>query len=55
MEPAPHNLLISFPAEPMRMRPISKKANTPKNDDASLLDELAKEAARQGAQFTPHL
>jgi hypothetical protein len=29
----------------MWMRPISKEANTPKNDDASLLDEVAEEAA----------
>ena len=45
MEPDPCDLLISFPAEPMRMWPISKRVNTPKNDDPSLLDEVAEEAA----------
>jgi hypothetical protein len=45
MEPDPRDLLISFPAEHMRMWPISKRVNTPKNDDASLLDEVAEEAA----------
>jgi putative SOS response-associated peptidase YedK len=34
----PGDLLVSFPAEPMRMWPISKRVNTPKNDDPSLLD-----------------
>ena len=45
MEPDPRDLLISFPAEQMRMWPISKRVNTPKNDDPSLLDEVAEEAA----------
>jgi hypothetical protein len=45
MEPDPRDLPISFPSEPMRMWPISKRVNRPKNDDASLLDEVAEEAA----------
>ena len=45
MEPDPRDLLISFPAEQMRMWLISKRVNTPKNDDPSLLDEVAEEAA----------
>jgi putative SOS response-associated peptidase YedK len=45
IEPAPSDLLISFPSDPMRMWSISKRVNTPKNDDASLLDEVADEAA----------
>jgi putative SOS response-associated peptidase YedK len=45
IEPDASDLLISFPSEAMRMWPISKRVNTPKNDDASLLDEVAEEAA----------
>jgi putative SOS response-associated peptidase YedK len=45
MEPDPRDLLISFPVEPMRMWPISKRVNTPENDDASLVEEVAEEAA----------
>jgi hypothetical protein len=45
IEPEARDLLISYPAGPMRMWPISKRVNTPKNDDASLLDTLTDEAA----------
>jgi putative SOS response-associated peptidase YedK len=33
-------LLISFPAEPMKMWPISKRVNSPRNDDEGLLTEI---------------
>ena len=45
IEPDPRELLVSYPAEPMRMWPISKRVNTPKNDDAALLDPVQGEAA----------
>jgi putative SOS response-associated peptidase YedK len=37
-EPGPHDLLITYPAEPMTMWPISTRVNNPDNDDSSLLD-----------------
>jgi putative SOS response-associated peptidase YedK len=37
-EPDPHDLLITYPSEPMTMWPISTRVNKPENDDASLLD-----------------
>jgi putative SOS response-associated peptidase YedK len=39
-EPDPHDLLITFPAEPMKMWPISKRVNSPRNDDEDLLTEI---------------
>ena len=36
----PHELLITFPAEPMKMWPISKRVNSPRNDDEGLLTEI---------------
>ena len=39
-EPEPHVLLITFPSEPMKMWPISKRVNSPRNDDADLLTEI---------------
>ena len=45
VEPDPRDLLMSYPAEPMRIWPISKRVNTPKNDDATLLDPVQGEAA----------
>ena len=46
-EPDPHDLMRSFPAEPMRMWPISTRVNKPENDDQSILEpiELATDAA----------
>jgi hypothetical protein len=32
-EPDPHDLLITFPSEPMKMWPISERVNNPRNDD----------------------
>ena len=37
-EPDPHDLLITYPSEPMTMWPISTRVNAPENDDPSLLD-----------------
>jgi putative SOS response-associated peptidase YedK len=41
LEPDPHDLLITYPSEPMKMWPISRRVNTPENDDPSLLDRTA--------------
>jgi putative SOS response-associated peptidase YedK len=38
LEPDPHDLLITYPSEPMRTWPISTRVNKPENDDPSLLD-----------------
>ena len=38
LEPDPHDLLITYPSEPMTMWPISRRVNKPENDDPSLLD-----------------
>ena len=40
-EPDPHDLLISYPSEPMTMWPISTRVNKPENDHATLLDRIA--------------
>jgi len=37
-EPNPHDLLITYPSEPMAMWPISTRVNKPENDDATLLE-----------------
>jgi hypothetical protein len=47
-EPNPHDLLITFPAEPMKMWPISKRVNNPRNDDEGLLAEMELAAASAG-------
>ncbi len=46
-EPDPRELMVPFPAEPMRMWPISTRVNKPENDDASILEpvKLASSAA----------
>jgi putative SOS response-associated peptidase YedK len=38
--PNPHDLLITYPPEPMTMWPISTRVNKPENDDPSLLDRV---------------
>ena len=40
MKPDPRDLLAPFPAESMTMWPISKRVNSPQNDDADLLSEI---------------
>lgn len=39
-DPDPHDLLITFPSEPMRMWPISKRVNKPENDDPAILEAI---------------
>jgi putative SOS response-associated peptidase YedK len=40
LEPDPHDLLITYPSEPMTMWPISTRVNKPENDDAKLLERV---------------
>ena len=39
-EPDPHDLMRPFPAEPMRMWPISTRVNKPENDDPSIVEPI---------------
>jgi putative SOS response-associated peptidase YedK len=39
-EPDPHDPIRVFPAEPMRMWPISTWVNKPENDDPSILQPI---------------
>src|SRR6188472_1870655 len=41
LDPDGPNLLQPFPSEPMEIWPISTRVNSPKNDDADLLEPLA--------------
>jgi putative SOS response-associated peptidase YedK len=45
LDPDQHDLLITYPSEPMKMWPISKRVNSPRNDDAELLTEIDLAAA----------
>src|SRR6478672_1163879 len=40
LEPDPHDLLAPFPGELLSIWPISKRVNSPDNDDEQLLDEV---------------
>jgi putative SOS response-associated peptidase YedK len=40
LDPDPHDLLITYSSEPMKMWPISKRVKSPRNDDAELLIEI---------------
>jgi putative SOS response-associated peptidase YedK len=40
-EPDPRDLMQPFPAEPMRMWPISTRVNKPENDDPSIVEPIA--------------
>jgi putative SOS response-associated peptidase YedK len=44
-EPDPRELMVPFPAEPMRMSPISTRVNKPENDDPSVVEPVALSAA----------
>jgi putative SOS response-associated peptidase YedK len=44
-EPDPRELMVSFPAEPMRMWPISTGVNKPEYDDPSILEPIKLSAA----------
>jgi putative SOS response-associated peptidase YedK len=39
-EPDPHDLMRPFPAELMRIWPISMRVNKPENDDPSILEPI---------------
>ena len=36
----PHDLLVPFPADFMTIGPVSRRLNSPENDDASLLENV---------------
>ena len=36
----PHDLLITYPSEPMTMWPISRRVNKPENDDPTVLERV---------------
>ena len=38
LDPDPRDLLVPYPAGPMKIWPISTRVNKPENDDASILD-----------------
>jgi putative SOS response-associated peptidase YedK len=44
-EPDLHDLMRPFPAEPMRMWPISTRVNKPENDDPSIVEPIELSAA----------
>ena len=44
-EPNPRDLMRAFPAEPMRMWPISTMVNKPENDDPSIVEPIELTAA----------
>ena len=44
-EPDPDDLMRPFPAEPMRMWPISTRVNKPENDDPSIIEPIELSAA----------
>ena len=45
LEPDPHHLLVPFPSALLEIWPISKRVNSPDNDDEQLLDGIALPAA----------
>jgi putative SOS response-associated peptidase YedK len=44
-EPNPRDLMRPFPAEPIRMWPISIRVNKPENDDPSIVEPIELTAA----------
>ena len=44
-EPDAHELMKSFPAEAMRMWPVSTRVNKPESDDPELMKELSLDMA----------
>jgi putative SOS response-associated peptidase YedK len=44
-DPDPHGLMRPYPAEPMRMWPISTRVNKPENDDPSIVEPIEASAA----------
>jgi putative SOS response-associated peptidase YedK len=43
-EADPHDLMQSFPADPMRMWPVSMRVNKPENDDPNIVELLELES-----------
>ena len=41
LQPDPRDLLVPFQAEPMTIWPISRRVNSPDNDDERLLEEIS--------------
>ena len=41
LEPDPRDLLVSFPSEQLAIWPISRRVNSPDNDDEQLLEEIS--------------
>jgi len=52
-EPDPHELLITYPPEPMTIWPISTRVNTPANDDPSLLERVSDNLKQQVLNSRP--
>jgi putative SOS response-associated peptidase YedK len=44
-DPDAHDLMRPYPAEPMRMWPISTRVNKPENDDPSIVEPIEASAA----------
>ena len=49
-EPDPRDLLRPFPAEMMRMWPISTRVNAPRNDDPDLLTPVSPDSSTTPTQ-----
>ena len=49
-EPDPRDLMQPFPAEPMRMWPISTRVNKPENDDPSIVEPIELSVAKGDGQ-----
>ena len=41
LEPDPRDLLVPFPSEPMTIWPISRRVNSPDNDDEQILEQVS--------------
>ena len=50
IEPDPRDLLHPFPAELMRMWPISTRVNSPKNDDPDLITPVSLDSSKTPEQ-----
>jgi putative SOS response-associated peptidase YedK len=44
LEPDPRDLLVPFPSEQLTIWPISRRVNSPDNDDERLLEEISQPA-----------
>jgi putative SOS response-associated peptidase YedK len=55
LEPDPHDLLSTYPSEPMIMWAISTRVNKPENDDPSILDPAIEPVDWQAPLESPRL